>query len=78
MRSDPSPPTDNPGNPTVNFYEEKRLKQARQSAIQPGGDCISNRRAARRSCPSQGTWSWKTRRALVVEPCLTLAGGRAK
>jgi transposase len=50
----PTPPPDDPGNPTVNFHGEVRRNDTHQSTTDPDAMLARKGPVARRSCPTRG------------------------
>jgi IS5 family transposase len=75
---DPTPPPDDPGNPTVNFHGETRRNDTHQSTTDPDA------RLARKGAGKEAKLSYAghvlldNRHGLVANVCVTLATGTAE
>ena len=73
-----SAPPDDPGNPTVNFHGEKRSNQTHRSTTDPDARLYKKSKGSEAKLAYLGHVLMENRNGLVVDPCLTLASGRAE
>ena len=75
---DASVPPDDAGNPTVNFHGEKRSNKTHPSTTDPEARLYKKSKGSEAKLAYLGHVLMENRNGLVVEPCLTLASGRAE
>jgi len=74
----PSPPPDDPGNPTVNFHGERRSNTTHESTTDPEARLARKGQQHEAKLAYQGHVLMENRTGLVVDMCLTQARGTAE
>ncbi len=74
----PGPPSDDPGNPTVNFHQEKRSNQTHQSRTDPEARLARKGQGKEAQLSYAGHVLMENRNGLVVNVRLTQASGTAE
>jgi transposase len=74
----PSPPPDDPGNPTVNFHGERRSNATHASTTDPEARLMRKGSQHEAKLSYQGHVLMENRHGLVVDSCLTQASGIAE
>jgi transposase len=73
-----TPPTDDPGNPTVDFHGEKRSNQSHESTTDPDARLYKKGPGKEAKLSYQGQVMMENRHGLVTQTRLTPATGRAE
>ena len=76
--AEPTPPPDDPGNPTVNFHGESRRNDTHQSTTDPDARLARKGPGKRRSSRTPATSCWTIAHGLVANVCVTPATGTAE
>ena len=75
---DPTPPPDDPGNPTVNFHGESRRNDTHQSTTDPDAQLARKGRGKEAKLSYAGHVLLDNRHGLVANVCVTAATGTAE
>jgi hypothetical protein len=74
-KDQPSPPPDDPGNPTVNFHGERRSNQTHQSTTDPDSRLYKKAKGHEAKLAYLGEVLMENRHGLVVDACVVPATG---